>query len=320
MKSIILHIEYLLQSHDCVILPGFGAFIVEHIPAHLNEEEGVFYPPFSEVSMNTAISHDDGVLATSISRAEKIKFEEARAEMQKMIATMHQRLQNDCELSLGSIGMIKIGEENTLQFIPRTSGVSNAANRGFRPVKLLPDNMSAEQLEKSGSQNEAISDPDIEYRPFSSKNYYIPINKIFAKTVASLVVVLAIAMTFLIPGRQLNENIVPASMNPIENLIVNQEENLVETPEVAPAPEEVFSEENGLEKNYLIVATFHTDNEADNFIDSRSGGQFKLSKIKGKNVWRVSAGKGDLTSLRNMLNSSEFRAAFSEAWIWSDQK
>ena len=30
MISMIEHIEYLMLSHDCVVVPGFGAFIAQH--------------------------------------------------------------------------------------------------------------------------------------------------------------------------------------------------------------------------------------------------------------------------------------------------
>ena len=42
MISIDRHISRLIASNDCVIVPGFGAFLSHRIPAHYNAEEQIF--------------------------------------------------------------------------------------------------------------------------------------------------------------------------------------------------------------------------------------------------------------------------------------
>ena len=39
MLRIITHIERLLLTHDCVILPKFGGFVLQILPATYEEEE-----------------------------------------------------------------------------------------------------------------------------------------------------------------------------------------------------------------------------------------------------------------------------------------
>ncbi len=39
------HIEILLLSNDCVIVPDFGGFMAHHVDAYYDEEETIFLPP-----------------------------------------------------------------------------------------------------------------------------------------------------------------------------------------------------------------------------------------------------------------------------------
>ena len=49
MLRIITHIERLLLTHDCVILPKFGGFVLQILPATYEEEEYSFRPMRKEV-------------------------------------------------------------------------------------------------------------------------------------------------------------------------------------------------------------------------------------------------------------------------------
>ena len=49
MLRIITHIERLLLTHDCVILPKFGGFVLQILPATYEEEEHSFRPMRKEV-------------------------------------------------------------------------------------------------------------------------------------------------------------------------------------------------------------------------------------------------------------------------------
>jgi len=52
MLRIITHIERLLLTHDCVILPKFGGFVLQTLPATYQEEEHLFRPMRKEVMFN----------------------------------------------------------------------------------------------------------------------------------------------------------------------------------------------------------------------------------------------------------------------------
>ena len=340
MKSIISHIEYLLQRSDCLILPGIGALITEYIPARIDEQEGVIYPPQKRLSLNSAIRHDDGMLATSIARTESIKFEEARLVMQDMLDSLRDTLNTEGEVSLGRIGILKLNSDNTVNLISFRTPEQIAADLGLGIAPLRSINVSTDNIEVaplSGTTDQTLSEnPDIEMRPFSRKNYYIPINKIFAKCAASVVVLTIVALSFIMPQRNVINERISASMNPVETLMSQSgtqrditaypPNSLSDQDSDTTQPEDGYSSTTedaeivtttpASNQNYLIVATFKTRQEAETFIEMRKGGRYPLSAVKGKNVWRISAGEGDRETLRNMLNTSEFQSAFAETWIW----
>ena len=60
-------IRELLFGHDCVIIPGFGGFIGNYNPAHIDKNSGTFYPPVKQISFNRNLNHNDGLLVGRIS-------------------------------------------------------------------------------------------------------------------------------------------------------------------------------------------------------------------------------------------------------------
>ena len=46
------HIEVLLLSNDCVIVPNFGGFMAHHIEAHYDKLDTMFFPPIRTIGLN----------------------------------------------------------------------------------------------------------------------------------------------------------------------------------------------------------------------------------------------------------------------------
>ena len=70
MYNLSLHIEYLLLHHDCVVVPGLGAFINVRHAAYFDAVTRVWHPMTREVRFNGALTHDDGLLSSSYARKE----------------------------------------------------------------------------------------------------------------------------------------------------------------------------------------------------------------------------------------------------------
>ena len=68
MLRIITHIERLLLTHDCVILPKFGGFVLQILPATYEEEEYSFRPMRKEVMFNVRYSIQTACFPSRICR------------------------------------------------------------------------------------------------------------------------------------------------------------------------------------------------------------------------------------------------------------
>ncbi|MDE6049687.1 MAG: hypothetical protein K2G09_08370, partial [Paramuribaculum sp.] len=91
MLDIIPHIQYLLLRKDCVVLPGWGAFITNRVNAYV--ADGVMYPPSRTIAFNPSLNHDDGDLTASVARQCGIRFEAAKASVTAAIEQLR-RLYN----------------------------------------------------------------------------------------------------------------------------------------------------------------------------------------------------------------------------------
>ena len=71
------HINNLLYNHECVIVSGLGAFIINEEGTIIDEKKNLFTPLKKIISFNSEIKKNDGLLANYISEIENISFEEA---------------------------------------------------------------------------------------------------------------------------------------------------------------------------------------------------------------------------------------------------
>lgn len=112
------HIATLLRRNDCVIVPGLGAFVATRCSAVVSSN--VMLPPRREITFNPAMTHDDGLLAESVSRRLQISFSHAREKVAADVALLHRRLHSEGTVLLPDVGMINRRSGGRLEFIAQT--------------------------------------------------------------------------------------------------------------------------------------------------------------------------------------------------------
>ena len=78
------HIFNLLQEHDCVIVPNFGAFVARNISAKISNDGSKIYPPNKEITFNKSLIKSDGLLINEISSNENISYEVANDKLNNL--------------------------------------------------------------------------------------------------------------------------------------------------------------------------------------------------------------------------------------------
>lgn len=111
------HITTLLRRNDCVIVPGLGAFVATRREAVVSAS--VMLPPAREVTFNPALTHDDGLLAGSVSRRLRIPFVQARERVAAEVALLQRRLHAEGAVQLPGIGLLRRHSGGRLEFVAR---------------------------------------------------------------------------------------------------------------------------------------------------------------------------------------------------------
>lgn len=131
MRNLARHIDLLLRSNDCVILPGFGGFIAQSVPAYYVEEEHLFYPPSRSISFNAAITMNDGLLAQSYMKSYQVDYARATYMIDVAIDNMRDILDEEGEVTLPYIGTIKQDIHQTLQFTSEQATLTSPKHFGL---------------------------------------------------------------------------------------------------------------------------------------------------------------------------------------------
>lgn len=343
MENIALHIEYLLHRHDCVIVPGLGAFVAVSTPAYIDDMSGMILPPLRSVRFNAAISNDDGLLVNSVARRGCLKYQEARRTVTILVDSLRARMQREGSVAIGRIGALSLEDEDRIVFTPRATDSDMAAETGLLAVSMTK---RAFLTEDASPEEDTILPTEAGRRVFSDKNYYIAINKRFAHAAASVIAVLAVALSFIIApsGRQ---RPVEASVLPIEKILRLHHEHPSPLPEVkpeavkaimttetteatpetqaapaAPATQATPAAHQDGPSYHLVIATFHSAEDAAEYVESsESDIRSTLRVIKSGRTYRVSlAGSTDREKVRAMLNDGAISSRFEGAWIWEEKK
>ncbi len=118
--TIATHISDLLYRYDCVIIPGFGAFLTQKESAHYNENAQAFYPPKKRISFNSQLKKNDGLLANYIADVRKVSYSEALYSIGEYVEKLNQQLSKKQPVTLDNLGSLSLSAEGNLQFEPVT--------------------------------------------------------------------------------------------------------------------------------------------------------------------------------------------------------
>lgn len=116
--SIEKHLSTLLSDQDCVILPGFGGFIANYIPAVINPVTHVFTPPSRQIVFNARLQNNDGILANHLVRTMNISYSEAVQMIAAQSSEWLTMINKGNKINLEGIGLLYADNENNLQFQP----------------------------------------------------------------------------------------------------------------------------------------------------------------------------------------------------------
>ena len=184
MRRIIKRIEHALYRHECVIVPGMGAFIRHENPSILDESKGLIYPGKSVLSFNGALTREDGVLSDDYRQAFSLNYRRAAAMVEDDARELLSELRSSSVLQLGNLGKMSMDKTSgQLTFFPNPDHPFSISYYGLTSVSQLPG-LTPMTNEDSG--------------PIAKKGvYYLPIHIEILKYGAAAMILGALAL--LIP-------------------------------------------------------------------------------------------------------------------------
>ena len=138
--SISKHITELLYNHNCVIVPGFGAFLTKNIAASINND--VFSPPKKTIAFNGMLKENDGLLANRISATDGISYKAALKKIKKDVKTLASSL-NVGEVEIDNIGTLRLNDEKKVQFQPNQNVNFDSKSYGLESFTRPPRKTSS---------------------------------------------------------------------------------------------------------------------------------------------------------------------------------
>ena len=130
------HIEILLLSHDCVIVPNLGGFMTHHIDAHYDEEEQLFLPPLRTLGFNPQLKINDSLLVQSYIEAYDISYPEALQRIDDEVNELRQHLENEGSYELNDIGVISLNDDGNYVFTPCEAGILTPSLYGLSSFEM----------------------------------------------------------------------------------------------------------------------------------------------------------------------------------------
>lgn len=125
------HISRLLFDHECVVVPGFGAFLTRYHRAEINQATHMMRPPSRRVYFNKSIKENDGLLAKAISLTENRPYDMALAYIANEVKEWKQTLVSGSKLRLTGVGRLYLDDARNLQFSPSIENNYLASSYGL---------------------------------------------------------------------------------------------------------------------------------------------------------------------------------------------
>jgi hypothetical protein len=136
MQTIPSYISWLLTKHECVIVPGLGAFVVSGREAPDCHGAGLLAPSAKFLGFNPDIRHNDGLLAHTIARAENCSYQEARLQIARYVDRIRGQAEKQLPVQLPWIGTLALSVGRQWLFTPAGLLSCNADTFGMDSLYL----------------------------------------------------------------------------------------------------------------------------------------------------------------------------------------
>lgn len=300
------YIEFLLASHNCLVIPGLGGFIVSD-KFELYRSESILFPNLT-VAFNQDLKYNDGILYASLQQYEGLTYDKACQKVGEEVLRIKSELNKNRNCKIGSVGTLQLNAENNLYFEPCEDYV-HPSNFGLTTVRL-------EKLQPK------VQIHQVEYIPYrkNSKMSYIA-------------AAIALILLFIMPVFNQHEkriqqaNILETTKislsKQIESLVMFGQDTLteVETKNILESDKVILpkAEKTSARTYYIIIGSETSQNRRD-ILMTKFGEDFSdLSYIEADGRFRIYAASFDDKAIAEdyLIKFRAENPKYETAWLYS---
>ena len=323
------HIEILLLSNDCVIVPELGGFMAHHVEARYDEDDAMFLPPQRTLGFNPQLKLNDSLLVQSYVEAYDISYPEALRRIESEVAELRQHLDNDGFYEMNDLGQLFINREGKLEFAPCEAGILTPEFYGLSSFEIKPLVPATVDVVQAEHEKQAT------LLPLKPENAEITIKMSWVR---NAVAVAAALVAFLLMTKPVNEEVQTGlSMSQI-NLPIIQKETpkrptvpvaeiepaVVKAKEPAPKAEQPAAVKPAVPaaKFCIVVASQVSKKGADEFVAKLQAQGYTSARVYlYNNVRRVIIGSYQTEAQAyKALQDVHANQELAEAWVFEANK
>ena len=126
----------LLHRHNCVVIPSFGALLINTVPAKLDLDNGSINPPKQSIHFNPSLKIDDGLLTAAFSIATNLSYAEAASRITIEVNHLKATLKDRNKLYWNKIGSFILNTEGNIEFVSDKNSDLNGFEFGLGKISL----------------------------------------------------------------------------------------------------------------------------------------------------------------------------------------
>lgn len=341
------HIETLLLSNDCVIVPEFGGFITHAESARYDTSDRLFLPPLRTLGFNPQLRMNDSILVQSYVEAYDLSYPEALRRIENEVAELKGWLESEGHYYLEDLGELTVNQEGNYEFTPCESGILSPELYGLGSFtfKRLKDSGFAEEVRLPQTFAEEVVLPQttheepqlIEFTDDDDTDNAISIKMSWVRNAVAIAA--AVVAFFFIATPVTNSDLGTEAMSHLQNSIlyklIPQDTTLpaITAPVVAEtAAKPAVDKDSNVEKTAdetvekpkatitycIIVASQVKQSNAEQYVEKlKKQGYPDAYVYINNNVVRVVSGEfSSEAEAYRVVNKMNMQEEFYEAWVY----
>ena len=332
MEKLVKNITKLIAHHNCVIMPGVGAFLAHKVPAYYSAKEKVFMPPHRSLGFNPQVAIDDALLLSEYMSDGLLSYEEANECLANDIDSLRSKLSGNGTVCFGDLGNFTMDIEGKISFTPNEHCIDDPYNYGFEPLAISPlkELKKKDIVIKRSSISKYVSAVAAAVIilfvlvPFGNSIYnnsaqlsvagFAPVTPV-ENIVKPAAVPVVDAVCDIVPVETVTAHIFTTPCNEVEPVATQPCETGTVAEAVVAEETEITAEESSVQYSIIVASTPNPKNAELAITELSRKMQADYKVVEGDRRFRIAIESYDNEADANAA-LERIQATFSDAWVY----